>query len=403
VRARQLTPQATQPREGQLRPRSLYPQGRGGTNTATTVIAAGVAALALAAGASAKGGSGGTGGTGANDGPKVSDVHCIQQCAGVRKAAEGSKVELAGRHLGSTESVRFNGPEGRIVVTPDNVARRSVKAEVPPLAQTGHPSIDGPYGTEKSPTALTIVPVDQIPAGGDFELRSAEANPTKAFYDGEHRARVRYQFCCETTDIRIEVIKKKSGEVISSWREPNQEPNTERASTWNGRTDAGRPAGKGRYKFKVGPPSGGAKGTDATDFGYFAYKFPVRGKHGYGDGIGAGRGHQGQDVFANCGTPLEAARGGRVQTRQYHSAAGYYLVIDGKRTGRDFVYMHMLRRGRAHDGERVHTGERIGYVGETGNAVGCHLHFEIWSAPGWYEGGHFTNPTDDLKAWDRYS
>jgi murein DD-endopeptidase MepM/ murein hydrolase activator NlpD len=386
-----------------LRPRSPNPRSRGRTSTATTVIAASVAALALAAGASAKGGSGGTGGTGASEGPKVTDVLCVQQCAGTRKAAEGSKVELTGRHLGSTDFVRFSGPDGRIEVTPDSVARRSVKAEVPPLAETGHPSVEGPYGTEKSPTALTIVPVDQIPASGDFELRKAEASPTKAFYDGKHRAKVTYQFCCETTDIRIEVIKKKTGNVISSWREPSQEPNTERASAWNGRTDGGKPAGKGLYKFKVGAVSGGAEGTHDSDFGYFGYKFPVRGKHAYGDGIGAGRGHQGQDVFAKCGTPLEAARGGRVQTRQYQSSAGYYMVIDGKRTGRDFVYMHMLKRGRANNGERVHTGERIGFVGETGNAVGCHLHFEIWSPPGWYEGGHFTNPTDDLRAWDKYS
>ncbi len=65
--------------------------------------------------------------------------------------------------------------------------------------------------------------------------------------------------------------------------------------------------------------------------------------------------------------------------------------------------MHMKKKGRAREGSKVRTGERIGFVSDTGNASGCHLHFEIWSAPGWYQGGHFTNPTDDLKAWDKYS
>jgi murein DD-endopeptidase MepM/ murein hydrolase activator NlpD len=387
-----------------LRPRSRNPRRRGHRTRTTIAAATAIASLAVTAGASAGGGdSGGTGGSGAIDPPKVSDVRCIELCADVREAAEGSKVEFTGKHLGGVDEVRFTGAEGRIVVDPRRVRGRSVKTVVPPAAQTGFPTLAGSDGKATSPAKLTIVPVDQIPRGGEFALRSAKADPTKAYYDGEKAAKVRYQFCCETTDVRVEVVKKKTGKVVASWREREQQPNTENTSRWNGKTDSGRSPKRGKFKFKVGPVSGGLQGTEDTDFGYYGYKFPVRGRHSYGDGIGAGRGHQGQDVFAKCGTPLEAARGGRVQTRQYHSAAGYYLVIDGKATGRDFAYMHMLRKGRAKDGERVHTGERIGFVGETGNASGCHLHFEIWSAPGWYQGGHFTNPTDDLREWDKYS
>ena len=51
----------------------------------------------------------------------------------------------------------------------------------------------------------------------------------------------------------------------------------------------------------------------------------------------------------------------------------------------------------------VRTGQPIGLVGDTGNAQGCHLHFEIWGAPGWYEGGSPIDPLSYLKAWDRYS
>jgi murein DD-endopeptidase MepM/ murein hydrolase activator NlpD len=43
----------------------------------------------------------------------------------------------------------------------------------------------------------------------------------------------------------------------------------------------------------------------------------------------------------------------------------------------------------------------IGYVGDTGDASECHLHFELWDAPGWYEGGRPVDPLALLKRWDR--
>ena len=96
--------------------------------------------------------------------------------------------------------------------------------------------------------------------------------------------------------------------------------------------------------------------------------------------------------MARCGIPLVAARGGRVQWKAYQaSGAGYYLVIDGKRTGHDWMYAHLRRRSHLRKGQVVRTGQRIGVVGQTGDATACHLHVEEWSAPGWYEGGHFLN------------
>ena len=132
------------------------------------------------------------------------------------------------------------------------------------------------------------------------------------------------------------------------------------------------------------------------------HEFPVPSRHQYGDGVGAGRGHQGQDVFADCGKRLLAARGGKVQDRGRHYAAGNYLVVDGRSTRVDYVYMHLRRSGIAHQGERLSRGERIGKVGQSGNAVGCHLHFEMWSKPGYYEGGHaMRSVTKHLRRWDR--
>ncbi|HEX2071674.1 MAG TPA: M23 family metallopeptidase [Thermoleophilaceae bacterium] len=135
--------------------------------------------------------------------------------------------------------------------------------------------------------------------------------------------------------------------------------------------------------------------------------FPVAGRHDFG-GSGAdfgsarsGHSHQGHDVFARCGTPLVAARGGKVQARKYHSAAGHYVVIDADDSGTDYVYMHLAERSPFRPGDSVATGQRIGSVGDSGNARGCHLHFELWSAPGYYQGGRPFDPLPALKAWDR--
>lgn len=129
--------------------------------------------------------------------------------------------------------------------------------------------------------------------------------------------------------------------------------------------------------------------------------FPVRGPHTYGDGLGAGRNHRGADVMADCGTPLVAAQGGEVYFVGYQSAAGHYLVITGAETNNDYVYMHLERAPSFEKGDTVQTGQQIGTVGATGNASTCHLHFELWSPPGWYRGGDYLDPVPALKAWDR--
>jgi murein DD-endopeptidase MepM/ murein hydrolase activator NlpD len=146
--------------------------------------------------------------------------------------------------------------------------------------------------------------------------------------------------------------------------------------------------------------STGGKDGDRKGGGGKGAEFPVKGRHGYGDGLGAGRGHQGVDIFASCGKKVVAARPGRVRWVDYQrSGAGHYVVVKGRKY--DYVYMHMLKRLSVRRGERVGAGEQIGRVGSTGRSTGCHLHFEMWRKPGWYRGGSLTNPKPFLKRWDR--
>jgi murein DD-endopeptidase MepM/ murein hydrolase activator NlpD len=98
-----------------------------------------------------------------------------------------------------------------------------------------------------------------------------------------------------------------------------------------------------------------------------------------------------------------AARGGRVRYSGYQSAAGNYVVIDGRGTGFDTAYMHLLEPSPLQAGETVRTSQPIGVVGSTGSSTACHLHFEMWTAPGWYEGGSPIDPLPYLLQWDRYS
>jgi Peptidase family M23 len=133
------------------------------------------------------------------------------------------------------------------------------------------------------------------------------------------------------------------------------------------------------------------------------YRFPLQAKHSYGDGFGAGRGHQGADVFAACGSPLVVAHSGVVKAKAFHGSAGNYVVIDADGVKQDYMYAHLKKPSSLTKGQQVTTGQEVGFVGETGNASGCHLHFEIWIGAGWYSGGKPIDPVPTLKYWDSFS
>jgi murein DD-endopeptidase MepM/ murein hydrolase activator NlpD len=129
--------------------------------------------------------------------------------------------------------------------------------------------------------------------------------------------------------------------------------------------------------------------------------FPIVGRHQIGTSavqrFGGARGHEGQDVFAKCGTPLVAAHPGTVQHADFEGRAGNYVVIQMVDGGSE-AYMHMAEPTALTVGTPVAAGQPIGIVGDTGDAQGCHLHFEYWTAPGWYEGGSPIDPLPLLEA-----
>jgi murein DD-endopeptidase MepM/ murein hydrolase activator NlpD len=274
-----------------------------------------------------------------------------------------------------------------------------------------------PSGSAPPPPSRSGSP-DPSPSAGALRLLAATTWPHKSFYYGTRPTRLRYEIGSEqaSNDLRIDVVAA-NGEVMRSFFRNDVAPDTPDRVRWDGTAGGGRPARNGHYSFRIVPQSGGgAARASATaqrplslGFDLYGYAFPILGSHYYGGAggrFGAGRGghsHEGQDVMARCGIPLIAARGGRVQYSGYQGAAGNYIVIDGKGTGFDTAYMHLLGPSPLKAGMTVRTGQPIGLVGQTGDASACHLHFEFWTAPGWYEGGSPVDPLGYLKRWDAYS
>ena len=128
--------------------------------------------------------------------------------------------------------------------------------------------------------------------------------------------------------------------------------------------------------------------------------YPIDGAHTYGEGFGdRGGGHMGQDLMAACGTPLRAAKDATVRRVASEAAAGRYIVLHDRASGEDYVYMHMSAIDVA-PGDTPRAGKKVGEVGRTGDATACHLHFEEWTAPGWYAGGHAKSPLALLRSLD---
>ncbi|MBB1513074.1 peptidoglycan DD-metalloendopeptidase family protein [Tessaracoccus sp. MC1627] len=86
--------------------------------------------------------------------------------------------------------------------------------------------------------------------------------------------------------------------------------------------------------------------------------------------------HDGVDLAASCGTPVNAPSGGVVVDASFHVAYGYRVRIDHG-GGLTMSYTH-LPGLEVREGQQVAAGARIGRVGNTGLSTGCHLHWMAW-------------------------
>jgi hypothetical protein len=349
--------------------------------------------------------------------PLLRSWRCVRLC----DAASGAVLRVRGQRLGRTYEVVFLGGLGEdddVAAAPARRNKKVVTVNVPLGAVSGPLLVRDRDGNASRPSAVPVsvaAPVSSKAAGGPSTIE-VQTRARRAFFDAARPATVSYVVHAgDATHVLVELVRAGDGSVATSWDQGDVAPEAPQTVTWDGTVD-GHLQKEGRYTFRVSAvDAAGVKAVSAqarpgtpnpAAFQFLRNEFPIRGPHGYGDEIarfGGARHHEGQDTFAACGTPLVAARGGKVKFKQYHARAGNYLVIDGERTGIDYAYMHMRSPALVNEGDRVRTGQLIGYVGRTGDATACHLHFEMWTAPGWYDGGHPFDPLPSLMAWDKMS
>lgn len=244
------------------------------------------------------------------------------------------------------------------------------------------------------------------PDGLGFAIKGATVSPKHPLFDGKRKIVLHYAFAARrSTDLRIEVVRMRSGNTERMWTERGAKPGKRLERAWDGLNRRGKSVPDGRYEFRVAPA--GAADRYAAGLELHGHVFPVDGPHGTRGPVGefhaprsGGRTHEGFDITGDCGTPLIAARGGVIKKTGYDPTLyGNYVLIDAAKSGQDYFYAHMIAPAEVGEGKRVYTGQELGEIGQTGNAAGtpCHLHFEI------HVHGEPVDPEPALKRWDRYS
>ncbi len=154
-------------------------------------------------------------------------------------------------------------------------------------------------------------------------------------------------------------------------------------------------------EYRVGMPSEGVPSGSVADAGGTRVEYglksfsPIARGYSYchyddfGDSrsFGFRRPHLGNDLMGSVGTPIVAVEGGTVESLGWNRYGGWRVGIRSFDRRRYYYYAH-LRKGHPYakgltQGQTVHTGDVIGYLGMTGysnkenvnNMQKPHLHF----------------------------
>ncbi|MBR3970241.1 MAG: peptidoglycan DD-metalloendopeptidase family protein [Ruminococcus sp.] len=131
--------------------------------------------------------------------------------------------------------------------------------------------------------------------------------------------------------------------------------------------------GIGTYSAMPDDPQTVYFGSPMTGTGYMGW--PLDGGW-VSDSFISDRNHKGLDIAAPEGTEIYAAAEGQVVSAGWNSGGYGNVVMIEHPDGYATVYAHMIMV-YAVEGQYVTKGQLIGFVGNTGNSFGNHLHFEV--------------------------
>ncbi|OIO75007.1 MAG: hypothetical protein AUJ57_00915 [Zetaproteobacteria bacterium CG1_02_53_45] len=122
------------------------------------------------------------------------------------------------------------------------------------------------------------------------------------------------------------------------------------------------------------PAAQAAHKSKATGGGKLLW--PLRGKVTSRFGRRGSRMHDGIDISGKEGTPVHAASSG-VVVYSDHRLSGYGNLVIIRHGNNLFTAYGHNQRNLVKKGQKVHSGDVIARVGQTGRASGPHLHFEV--------------------------
>jgi LysM repeat protein len=137
------------------------------------------------------------------------------------------------------------------------------------------------------------------------------------------------------------------------------------------------------------PPTGGSNVRGPSVYRGGTFLWPVVGGGNYISQY-FHYGHYAIDIAADYGSKVRAAAAGTVIFAGWKNNGGGYQVWIAHGSGLYTTYNHMsaITVGR---GQSVSRGQQVGRIGQSGNATGPHLHFEVWRGMVW-DGGRRVNP-----------